>query len=68
MTRTVRSESVSALIVQTGREMDQLKADKASLLAALEGLIAYTGGWDAPADHPCGIARDTIAKVKACAS
>lgn len=35
------------------------------VMAALQILLNYTGGWDSPADHPCGIARDTLAKAKA---
>lgn len=36
-----------------------------AMLAALQELMSYVGGWDAPADHPCGKARDAIALATA---
>jgi hypothetical protein len=35
------------------------------LAAALRAVMNYTGGWDAPAPHPCGIGRDTLADYDA---
>ncbi len=43
---------------------DALIAAAPELLAALEGLMNYVGGWDEKPTHPCGIARDAIAKAK----
>jgi hypothetical protein len=34
------------------------------MLEALQDLLNYAGGWDAPADHPCGRARAAIAKAR----
>lgn len=34
------------------------------LLEALQDLLNYAGGWDAPADHPCGRARAAIVKAR----
>ena len=42
------------------RTIDALNEDRYALRAALRGLLDYAGGWDAPADHPCGIARTAL--------
>jgi hypothetical protein len=42
----------------------RLIAAAPDLLEALQDLLNYAGGWDAPADHPCGRARAAIAKAK----
>lgn len=50
---------------KTWNERVQLERNNEELLNALQGLMNYVGGWDSPADHPCGIARDLIAKAQA---
>ena len=42
----------------------RLIAAAPDMLEALEDLLNYVGGWDAPADHPCGRARAAIAKAR----
>ena len=34
------------------------------LLAALDGLMQYVGGWDAPEGHPCAVAVKALAKAR----
>lgn len=34
------------------------------MLAALRDLLGYVGGWDSAPDHPCGKARDAIARAE----
>lgn len=33
------------------------------LVEALQGLMQYVGGWDAPAGHPCRVAADLLARI-----
>jgi hypothetical protein len=33
------------------------------LIEALQGLLNYVGGWDAPAGHPCRVAADLLARL-----
>jgi hypothetical protein len=44
-------------------EDSRLIASAPEMLDALRSLMEYVGGWDAAADHPCGKARDAIAKA-----
>jgi hypothetical protein len=48
----------------TGEANARLIAAAPDMLEALEDLLNYVGGWDAPADHPCGRARAAIAKAR----
>lgn len=46
-----------------GEANARLIAAAPDLLAALQGLMNYVGGWDESTDHPCGIARAAIEKA-----
>jgi hypothetical protein len=59
--------AVIAQVIGDGRieyhENVRLIAAAPDLLAALQDLANYVGGWDEPSSHPCGKARDAIAKA-----
>jgi hypothetical protein len=37
--------------------------DVPAMVKALRDLMGYVGGWDAPADHPCGRAARVLARI-----
>jgi hypothetical protein len=66
-TRLSGARAAAAIIQcdeREARDAKRLQAAAPALLEALDGLMQYVGGWDETPDHPCGIARDLLRKVK----
>jgi hypothetical protein len=55
--------SVTLTKLDCGEADARLLASAPDLLAALQGLMQYVGGWDESGDHPCAIARAAIEKA-----
>jgi len=62
--RTLRKlQGIDAEVMIAAGRRRRLERLAPELLDALRGVMQYTGGWDADPPHPCGKARDVLARA-----